>query len=359
MSERKKKLILAGLSLVLTLGFAEAALRITGIGAAGRGSQWFAGGNHPRFLFQPDPASGYTLRADFHGTEISPAGEFQVTATVDRLGLRDHRHTAPPHPCLLALGDSMTFGEGVEVDESWSALLERDTGIRVYNGGVPGYGSPQMAARLGRLLPVLHPDGVVLALMPYWDGWRAVSPFLYRDGYIVSPNYAHRLYLIGGNLYSTETKLPVLGPLTAWAKGHSNLMRLALPPLFGLARKLVGQGGDARAAGAAGAADPEPTIRAVAEAKRRAEQSGAGFLLVLLDSDTRGHEYRDARLALEKALREHGLPFVSLDELLPDADWPALSYPEDAHWKTGGHRIVAMALAPRVRELAAAHSLRR
>jgi hypothetical protein len=254
----------------------------------------------------------------------------------------------------------MTFGEGVPVEQTWSALLERQTGVRVYNGGVPGYGSPQMVARLGRLLPALHPDMVVMALMPYWDGWRAVAPFVYKDGYIVSPTYADRLYLIGGNLYSTETKLPVLGPLTAWAKGHSNLMRLALPPLFALARRLVGQGGAQGAAGAAGAADPEPTVRAVVEAKQRVEQSGAGFLLVLLDSDTRGHEYVDARLALEKTLRDRGLAFVSLDELLPHADWPALRYPEDAHWKTGGHRLVATALAPKMRALLAArHPLRR
>src|SRR6185436_6498678 len=69
-------LVLVAMSLLLALLLAEVALRITGIAATGRGSAWFAGGNHPRFLFQPDVQSGYTLRPGFHGTEVGPAHEF-------------------------------------------------------------------------------------------------------------------------------------------------------------------------------------------------------------------------------------------------------------------------------------------
>jgi hypothetical protein len=343
--ERRKKLILVAISLVLTLLLAEAALRILGLGAAGRGSPWFAGGNHPRFLFQPDPASGYTLRPGFQGVEISPAGEFEVPAAIDRRGLRDHPHSAPPDPVVLALGDSMTFGEGVPAGDAYPAVLEKTLGIRVYNGGVPGYGSPQMLGRLERLQPVLRPDAVLVALSPYWDAHRSVTPFVYQDGYIVAQSYLGRLYLVNGNLYHAETRLPVLGPLTARAKGHSNLMRLALPPLFDSARRLQ------KKDDAGESADPAPTVKALAAAKRRAEQAGAGFLLILLDSDTRGAEHRQARLVLEEALRRRGFPFVALDDRLPGADWPRLRYPQDAHWTAEGHRTVATALAPLVRDL--------
>src|SRR5262245_14528960 len=108
----KKKLALSAFSVLVTLLFAEAALRLLGIGAVGRGSPWFAGGNHPRFLFQPDAESGYTLRPGFKGREIAPGNEFDVAASVDARGLRDHPHTAPSSPAVLAVGDSMTFGEG-------------------------------------------------------------------------------------------------------------------------------------------------------------------------------------------------------------------------------------------------------
>src|SRR6478672_7956493 len=109
----RKKLVLSAVSILITLLFAEVALRILGIGAAGRGSAWFAGGNHPRFLFQPDPLSGYTLRPGFHGEEVSRGREFQVPVTVDGRGLRIQPHPAPPGPGVLAVGDSITFGEGV------------------------------------------------------------------------------------------------------------------------------------------------------------------------------------------------------------------------------------------------------
>jgi hypothetical protein len=349
-AERRKKLALAAFSVLTTLAFAEIALRIAGIGAAGRGSPWFAGGNHPRFLFQPDPVSGYTLRPGFAGLEVSPAGEFEVRAAVDRRGLRDHRHTAPPRPAVLAVGDSMTFGEGVKVDESYSAVLERAAGVRVYNGGVPGYGSLQMLGRLERLLPALHPDLVVMTLSPYWDAGRCVAPFVYKDGYIVSQAYLDRLYLAGGNLYHAETRLPVLGPLTAWAKGHSNLMRLALPPLFERTRRAFGDEGKG-GGGGTWFADPAPTVRNLTAARRRAERAGAGFLVLLIDSDSRGEEYRRARLDLEKELRENGLPYVDLEKRLSAADWPRLRYPQDAHWNAEGHRVVGTALAPLVRDL--------
>src|SRR5215204_4314670 len=99
-SERRKKIALAGASVLVTLLFAEAALRILGIGAMGRGSPWFAGGNHPQYLFQADPVSGYALRPGFHGRDIAFTGEFEMPVDISRLGMREHRHTAGPHPSI-------------------------------------------------------------------------------------------------------------------------------------------------------------------------------------------------------------------------------------------------------------------
>src|ERR1700681_221205 len=119
----RKKLTLSAVSILFTLLFAEAALRILGIGSAGRGSPWFAGGNHPRFLFQPDPKAGYALRPGFHGREIAEENEFNVSVAIDTRGLREQPHTAPPAPVVLAVGDSMTFGEGVPADRTFSAVI--------------------------------------------------------------------------------------------------------------------------------------------------------------------------------------------------------------------------------------------
>lgn len=343
----KKKLLLSAFSILFTLLVAEAALRLLGVGAAGRGSPWFAGGNHPRFLFQPDAESGYTLRPGFKGREIAPGNEFDVPALVDARGLRDHPHAAPPTPAVLAVGDSMTFGEGAPADRTYSAVLERQTGVRVYNAGVPGYSSRQMLARLRQLLPALRPAVVVMTLSPLWDRQRCAAPFVYKDGYIVAQGYLDRLVLVDGNLYLKETRLPVLGSATVFAKRYSALMRLALPATAGAVRAVLHS---AKKEEPTVPAELEPTARNVAAAQHLTQSFGGRFLAVLVDD--RGADFRHDRALLETRLRQLQVPFAAADELLPAADWPRLRFSRDGHWNAAGHAAVGHALAPRVKSLA-------
>lgn len=338
----KKKLALSAVSVLLTLLVAEAALRILGVGAAGRGSAWFAGGNHPRFLFQPDAESGYTLRPGFQGREIAPGNEFDVPAVIDARGLRDQPHTEPPRPCILAVGDSMTFGEGVPADRSYSAVLEKTAGIRVYNGGVPGYSSRQMLVRLRRLAPGLRPDVVVFTLSPHWDRQRCATPFLYKDGYIVGQGYADRLLLLNGNLYLKDTRLPVLGSVTAQAKRYSVLMRLALPALAGGVRSLTHRPQPDNPK----AQDYEPTVQSLDQARRFAQTMNARFLAVLIDD--RGEEFHRDRLAIQKRLQDLGIPYVAADGLIP-GDWKPLRFARDGHWNAAGHEAMGRTLAAALR----------
>jgi hypothetical protein len=338
----KKKLALSAFSILVALLFAEAALRLLGMGKTGRGSPWFAGGNHPRYLFKPDPESGYTLRPGFKGREIAPGDEFDVEAAVDARGLRDHPHATPPVPSVLALGDSMTFGEGVPVDRSFSAVLEQETGVRVYNAGVPGYSSRQMLVRLRRLAPALRPSLVVVTLSPLWDRQRCAAPFVYKDGYIVAKGYADRLVLLDGNLYLKETRLPVLGMATAYAERYSVLMRLALPALAGGTRAVLSRSRPT---------DPEPgeyeaTVSDLDQTRHLADGIGARFLVVLIDD--RGEDFHRDRLAVQSRLRELGVPYVAADDLVPSGDWPRLRFARDGHWNAAGHAAVGKALAPRV-----------
>ena len=314
--------------------------------AIGRGSAWFAGGNHPRFLFQADPLSGYTLRPGFQGQEIAQSKEFDVPVAIDGQGLRVQPHTAPPQPRILVIGDSMTFGEGVPADSTYSAVLERTLGVHVDNAGVPGYSSTQMVGRLRHYLPLLHPRVVVMTLSPTWDLGRCASPFVYKGGYIVGRGYVDRLLLLDGNLYLRETKLPVLGTATAYAERYSNLARVALPSLAGAARKAILHRPQP---GASTAADLEPTARNLQEARRLASQAGAAFLAVMIDD--RGPGFLHDRELLQARLQQLGVPWVAADDLIPRARWPKLRYPIDTHWNAAGHQAVGQALAPQVRPL--------
>ncbi len=345
---RRRKLLLVGLSLAVSLLLAEGALRLTGIAGASRGAPWFAGGNHPRFLFQPDAASGYTLRPGFHGREIAPAHEFDVPVAVDGAGLRDHRHVAPPRPLVLALGDSMTFGEGVEAEQTYPAVLEQALGVRVDDGGVPGYSSLQMRGRLRQLLH-LHPDLVLVTLSPHWDEQRCAQPFVYRGGYIVAQGYADKLYLIGGNLYLADVRWPLVGPATAWAKRWSHLARLALPALRAAAGAVARPGQGERQGEIPG--DVSASAAALVGLRGDAAEAGARLLVVFVDS--RGPAYEADRDALAAALRRRNVPFVTLDPLFDAARWKALRFARDGHWNAAGHRAVGAALAPAVRQILA------
>jgi acyl-CoA thioesterase I len=65
---------------------------------------------------------------------------------------------------VLALGDSLTQGAGVTLEEAWPDLLARKTGWAVVNGGVNGDTSEQALQRLPNLLEQHNPVLVLVTL---------------------------------------------------------------------------------------------------------------------------------------------------------------------------------------------------
>lgn len=334
----KKPWLLALASLLFSLALAEGALRLLGVGRATPGSRWFAGGNHPRFLFQPDAASGYALRPGFRGREVAVSGEFETAVEIDARGHRLQPHPAGGEPGgVVALGDSMTFGEGIEAASTWTALLEAETGIPVVNAGVPGASSAQMVARLGPLLAEEKPRLVLLVAAARWDLERCANPFAYFEGYIVSSAYRDRLTLVGENLFLQPLQ-GRLGPLSAVLAGHSVLARLTFAAL------------QREEDPPAPALEFTPAcLEPFQQGYERAEAAGARFLTVLADSPKPGLERATAELA--RRLERRGVPFVKLDALLAGQDLAALRYPVDGHWNPRGHAAVAAVLAPEVLRL--------
>lgn len=119
-----------------------------------------------------------------------PAGG-GVTANVDAAGLRSNgRSISTAGRPILAVGDSFTFGDEVEDDETWAAQLEASLNKRVLNAGVGAYGIDQAVLRAEGLLDEHHPDVVILSFIsdninrtefsyyPYGRGWKPYFEFV-------------------------------------------------------------------------------------------------------------------------------------------------------------------------------------
>ena len=80
---------------------------------------------HPRGMYVVDEAVGYVLTPNFNGVLKRP--EFRHTAETNSVGLRGPE----PRPRqrntfrIVCLGDSMTWGFGVQASDTFAARLER------------------------------------------------------------------------------------------------------------------------------------------------------------------------------------------------------------------------------------------
>jgi len=119
-----------------------------------------------RDLFNADQKLGFRMVANYRGTMSKKA----VPITTNSWGLRDREYSANGEPTLrvYALGDSLIFGYGVPLDQTYTRdlekLLERRLGrkVQVVNGGVPGYGTLQELAFFEDTVDLVKPDVVVL-----------------------------------------------------------------------------------------------------------------------------------------------------------------------------------------------------
>jgi len=96
--------------------------------------------------------------------------EVHYHITTGAMGIRGGTPGPKKHRLrILAVGDSTTFGLGVEDEETWCAALQqlfdptREL-IEVVNAGVIGYSLFQTRRRIEQLIPVLEPDLILMTV---------------------------------------------------------------------------------------------------------------------------------------------------------------------------------------------------
>lgn len=98
--------------------------------------------------------------------------EFTYTVETNSLGVRDREFTLAKQAAtrIVALGDSFTYGWGVDIENSWPKELERllqaaGHDAEVLNLGCPGASVDQYADVAEKVLPLLKPDVVLVGVL--------------------------------------------------------------------------------------------------------------------------------------------------------------------------------------------------
>jgi hypothetical protein len=154
-----KKLCLLLVAGVLSMGICELVLRVV-IGPA---IVW----KFPQEQYVLDPDLVYALRP------LHEAFTHDKPVIINSLGLRDReypRGRGSGITRIVALGDSQTFGNGLDLAETWPKQLESALNAdgeprwEVVNGGLPASSTRHQSLLLGRILDSMQADLILVAL---------------------------------------------------------------------------------------------------------------------------------------------------------------------------------------------------
>lgn len=356
MSEVSKKLLLSTGTFVVMLAIIEVALRTFTPADLLR----LRADNLSHF-FESDSLLVFRLVPNTDAMMLTP--EFQIPVHINEWGIRESRTADTTFSArrVLFIGDSFTFGLGVEEESTFvrkvELLLTRVTKTEVLciNGGVPGFNSEQQYHWLMRLWSVVRPNAVC------WVFFQDDLRFDPRDFWV-------------------EESSPTLVDRTKmFLRRHLYLYHFFGTRLTALARKITNR------AGIEGLEPVEEVnlvpwnekIRSqwtnvkgfVARAQELCDRRGASFLLVSLPdlaqvdsarwakkltdlgaSFTRTNLQASADSLSRFAVRNR-IMFLDLRPAIIRSGGERLYYPLDRHLTAQGHSVVARAIAEKLLEI--------
>lgn len=338
LARRWLKLGVAGTAGVMTLALCEVVVRVV----SPQPPSWLD-------VYRPHPALPlYTLQAQAH--RLVDSGECRWTVRTDAQGFRISSGDPAEAFDMVWLGDSFTFGHGVDHEQCFVGLLQAKAGPSpvMANAAVPGYGPVQYVQTLEYLLSgTRRPRYVVVGSFVGNDFQDCIwnKDVRVREGVV-----GHR------------------GDLRSFAKLHSHLYRLGSKLYHSMAQDPEDTRGFQDSMGTAGQWESEPLIKAAAVYREKLSELAAlcrrhsiGLLVVLIPP--RGAVEAaarvdsgptDLRLPVQRAaaiLGELDIPTLDLLPTLAAHPVESLYFTHDGHFTPKGHRIAADAIEQKFREL--------
>jgi SGNH hydrolase-like domain, acetyltransferase AlgX len=117
-------------------------------------------------IYRRDAAGNLLLRPGIERRHVTRL--WDATVRINSEGWRDSEpKPGDTAPVVLGLGDSMAFGWGVELEESFLSLIEerirREQPVRLVKAGVPGTGPSDQLRLLAMIWPRYEPRAVLLS----------------------------------------------------------------------------------------------------------------------------------------------------------------------------------------------------
>lgn len=160
-------LLLLTVTVLLFFGSIEIALRVTGIDKGMPKTP-------PIYQKSADPALSYELKPNLNETA------FRSTVVTDRRGFRSEE-VHPGKQTIVLLGDSISFGYGLENDQMIGARMSDvlNGEYNVVTAAVPGFSLGQEAALFKNNVAVLHPSTLILQF--HWNDLTDNPPDVLDD----------------------------------------------------------------------------------------------------------------------------------------------------------------------------------
>lgn len=270
----------------------------------------------PLAIHRPDATLGWTNQP--HAVAYDIHYDYEVRYNIDEIGHRtavNHHTEVTPSPtpagspAILCLGGSFTFGQGVESDQTYPALLDRllPRTWQVVNGGVNGWGTVQAMLYLER---VLKSD-----FMPRVVTYGFIPAHLAR-------NADRESWL--KTLAISERQKPVI-------KLDERVPRFD---------RLVGVGQGTKDSPELDEEEITITLQCLVRMDELCQQAGCRFYVLLLGNDTvSGLSEKADGERFGELLNENQIRTISL------LDFPADRFPHDGHPTAAWHRNAAQRIA--------------
>jgi len=331
------KIIASLVGIVLLVLVSEGLLRV----ATPNWSEFY-NGHFLTNIFVPGYGTMIVGKAGFKGYFAQNNGDFRVQVGVNEFGLRSKRPVSSANGQIWTFGDSMTFGFGVEADETYTELIDAKLKVGAYNFSSPAGDVCSYQIMASRIDSGLRPRAVVVGLFVENDIRTYDCAASYkRHGRIETVPAAPNFVLSLPSIKFLLTKNSALYNFVAVSIKQVEVLNEALIGIGLVAREHVKKSHPSAEMTADMAASTASEIQNL----RNRFPASTPFVVLLIPArhDIRDNDdyYRDLRLSAGKAIRKTGIPVVDPFPNLRAAGFRRVHFVHDGHWSRVGHQIAA------------------